>query len=227
MAKFPRQIAKYLFAKEIKATNVQYVVEAEDSEFNSMHSVTPTGQDVGRVYICGTLTEVEDIGNDNPYYKGRLVDPTGAISIYAGNYQPDALKAMEEIVAPAHIAVIGKIAMFETEDGTKIPSVKPESITEIDEDTIRTWTFMTAKNLIEHIESITEIDEDTIRTWTFMTAKNLIEHIENTNKSKARVMATEAYGDVRTEYKVMAIEALKSLLPQTDEKKGADNGAKD
>ncbi|MHA1287279.1 MAG: RPA family protein [Candidatus Thorarchaeota archaeon] len=201
MAKFPRQIAKYLFAKEIKATNVQYVVEAEDSEFNSMHSVTPTGQDVGRVYICGTLTEVEDIGNDNPYYKGRLVDPTGAISIYAGNYQPDALKAMEEIVAPAHIAVIGKIAMFETEDGTKIPSVKPESIT--------------------------EIDEDTIRTWTFMTAKNLIEHIENTNKSKARVMAAEAYGDVRTEYKVMAMDALKSLLPQTDEKKGADNGAKD
>jgi len=191
MAKFERQIAKYLFAKEIKATNVQYVVEAEDSEFNSMHSVTPIGQDVGRVYICGTLTEVEDIGTDNPYYKGRLVDQTGAISIYAGNYQPDALKVMEEIVAPAHIAVIGKITMFETEDGTKIPSVRPESIT--------------------------EIDEDTIRTWTFMTAKNLIEHINDKSESKARTMATEAYGDVSEEYKIMAIDALRSLLPQTDE----------
>jgi len=191
MGKFERQIAKYLFAKEIKATNVQYAIEVEDNKFNSMHSVTPTGQDIGRVYICGTLTEIEDIGTDDPYYKGRLVDQTGAISIYAGNYQPDALKAMEEIVAPAHIAVIGKISMFETEDGTKIPSVRPESIT--------------------------EIDEDTIRTWTFMTAKNLIEHINDTSESKARTMATETYGDVKEEYKTMAMDALRTLLPQTDE----------
>jgi len=189
MASFKRQISRYLFAKEIRATNKQFTVKSEDEKFDSMHAVTPTGQDVGRVFICGTLTEVEDIGNDNPYYKGRLVDQTGAISIYAGNYQPDALKAMEEIVAPAHIAVIGKISMFETEDGTKIPSVRPESIT--------------------------EIDEDTIRTWTFMAAKNLIEHIKGTDGEEVRKMATEAYGDVSTEYKTMAVDALKSLLPQT------------
>ena len=201
MGKFVRQISKYLFAKEIRATNTQYAVEVEDSQFTSMHSVTPTGQDVGRVLICGTLTEVEDIGNDNPYYKGRLVDQTGAISIYAGNYQPDALKAMEEIVPPVHVAVIGKISMFETEDGTKIPSIRPESIT--------------------------EIDEDNIRTWTFMAAKNLIEHINGTDGEKARKMATEAYGDVSTEYKIMAMDALKSLLPQTDENKGEAYGTKD
>jgi len=200
MAKFTRQVSKYLFAKEVKATNIQYAVENKDSQFTSMHSVTPTGQDVVRVFICGTLTEVEDIGKNNPYYKGRLVDQTGAISIYAGDYQPDALKAMEEIVAPAHIAVIGKISMFETEDGTKIPSVRPESIT--------------------------EIDEDTIRTWTFMTARNLIEHIQDTKESKARTMATEAYGDVTAEYKTMAIDALKTLLPQTDDKNGVDDEVK-
>ena len=189
MAKYARQIAKYLFAKEIKATNIQYMEENKDDQFNSMHSVTPTGQDIGRVLICGTLTEVEDIGIENPYYKGRLVDQTGAISIYVGNYQPDALRVMDEIVPPIHIAVIGKISMFQTEDGTNIPSVRPESIT--------------------------EIDEDTIRTWTFMAAKNLIEHMKGTDGEKARKMATEAYGDVSEEYKTMAVDALKSLLPQT------------
>lgn len=191
MADFKRQTAKYLFAKEARATNIQYIVENKDEQFNSMHSVTPTGQDVGRVLICGTLTEVEDIGDENPYYKGRLVDQTGAISIYVGNYQPNALKVIEEIVPPMHIAVIGKISMFQTEDGTNIPSVRPESIT--------------------------EIDEDNIRTWTFMAAKNLIEHIKGTDGEKARTMATEAYGDVSKEYKTMAVDALKSLLPQTDE----------
>lgn len=190
MGKYTRQISRYLFAKEIRETNIQYAIENKDSKFTSMHSVTPTGQDVGRVFTCGTLTEVEDIGNDNPYYKGRLVDQTGAISIYAGNYQPDALKAMEEIVPPTYIAVIGKISMFQTEDGTNIPSIRPESIT--------------------------EINEDTIRTWTFMAARNLIEHIQDTKESKARTMAVEAYGDVRTTYKTMAIDALKSLTSEDD-----------
>ena len=198
MAKFERQISRYLFAKEIRATTVQFAVENKDSQFTSMHSVTPTGQDVGRVFICGTLTEVEDIGNDNPYYKGRLVDQTGAISIYVGNYQPDALATIEEIVPPVHIAVIGKISMFQTEDGTNIPSIRPESIT--------------------------EIDDDTIRTWTFMAAKNLIEHMKGTDGENAREMATEAYGDVSKEYKTMAIDALKSLLPQTG---GIADAAKD
>ena len=189
MADFKRQVARYLFAKEVRATTVQYVEESKDDQFNSMHSVTPTGQDIGRVFICGTLTEVEDIGIENPYYKGRLVDQTGAISIYVGNYQPDALRVMDEIVPPIHIAVIGKISMFETDDGTKIPSIRPESIT--------------------------EIDDDTIRTWTFMAAKNLIEHMKGTDGEKAREMATEAYGDVSEEYKTRAVDALKSLLPQT------------
>ena len=198
MAKYTRQISNYLFAKEIRATNIQYAVENKDSQFTSMHSVTPTGQDIGRVFICGTLTEVEDIGNDNPYYKGRLVDPTGAISIYAGNYQPDALKAMEEVDTPTYIAVIGKVSMFQTEDGTNIPSIRPESIT--------------------------EIDEDTIRTWTFMAAKNLIEHMTGTDGEKAKEMATEAYGNVTEEYKTMAMDALRSLLPQTD---GVTDAAKD
>ena len=189
MPNFKRQVSKYLFAKEIRATNIQYIVESKDEKFNSMHSITPTGQDIGRVFICGTLTEVEDIGAEDPYFKGRLVDQTGAISIYAGNYQPDALRVIEEIVPPAHIAVIGKISMFQTEDGTNIPSIRPESIS--------------------------EIDEDTIRTWTFMAAKNLIEHMKGTDGEEVRKMATEAYGDVSTEYKAMAMDALKSLLPQT------------
>ena len=168
-----------------------------------MHAVTPTGQDVGRVLICGTLTEMEDIGNDNPYYKGRLVDQTGAISIYAGNYQPDALAAMEVIAPPSYIAVVGKIAMFTTEDGTVVPSVRPESIT--------------------------EIDEDVIRTWVFMTAKNLIELIEDPTKTKAKEIATEKYGDVRADYKAIATSALESLLePATEEedKKVDGNGTK-
>ena len=132
------------------------------------------------------LHQVEDIGNDTPYYKGRLVDPTGAISVYAGQYQPDAVRSIEELEVPVWVAIIGKISIFTTEDGTKIPSIRAESISKIDEDAIRTFTYMAASNMITHIE-----------------------HETTDMKTKA----IELYGDLTSEYKAEAVTALKSLLP--------------
>jgi RPA family protein len=191
MGNFKRQVAKFLFAKEVADTKTTFTVENEDSQYSSVHAITPTGQDVGRVFICGTLTQVEDIGDNDPYFKARLVDPTGAISVYAGNYQPDAAKVLGEIEIPVHVAVVGKISLFTTEDGTKISSIRAEDVAEVDEDVIRTWTFMAARNLIEHIE-----DE------------------ELTDMKKT---ALEEYGDVTDDFKKMAVNALKSLLSITNE----------
>ena len=191
MGNFKRQVARFLFAKEVTDTKTTFTVENEDSQYSSVHAITPTGQDVGRVFICGTLTQVEDIGDNDPYFKARLVDPTGAISVYAGNYQPDAAKVLGEIEIPIYVAVVGKISLFTTEDGTKIASIRAEDVAEVDEDVIRTWTFMAARNLIEHIE-----DE------------------ESTDMKKT---ALEEYGDVTDDFKKMAVSALKSLLPITSE----------
>lgn len=185
MSKYQRLAAKFLFAKEIRAGTETFTIENEDTKYDSIHTISPTGQDVGRVYICGTLTEMTDIGDNEPYYKGRLVDPTGAILVYAGKYQPDAATAMSSLDVPVYVAITGKISIFTTEDGTKIPSIRAESVSIVDEDTLRTFTFIAAGNLMDHLE----------QGQTDMKAK-----------------ATEVYGDVTDEYKKMAIGALKSQL---------------
>ena len=187
MARFDRQVAWFLFAKEVADSRISFTVDNEDSQDSSVHVITPTGQDVGRVFICGTLTQVEDIGENDPYFKARLVDPTGAIRVYAGNYQPDAAKVLEEIEIPVYVAIVGKISLFTTEDGTVVPSIRAESVA--------------------------EVDEDTIRTWTFMAARNLIDHIEDKEGSDIKKAALEEYGEVTDDFKAMAVSALQSLLP--------------
>lgn len=193
MTQFTRAVSKYLFTKEVADCVESYIEEnTEDSQFSAVHYVTPTGQDVGRVFVCGTLTQVEDIGDNDPYFKARLVDPTGAISVYAGQYQPDAAKALENIEIPIHVAVVGKINLFEIEDGSVISSIRAESVN--------------------------EVDEDTIRTWTFMAARNLIEHIKKGGEPKAMKIAAEAYGGATVSvYKELAVTALNTLLPESSE----------
>ena len=189
MTGFERQVAKFVFAKEIADSKISFTIDNEDSQYSSVHIVTPTGQDVGRVFACGTLTQIEDIGDSDAYFKARLVDPTGAINVYAGTYQPDAAAVLEDLEIPVHVAVVGKISLYTTEDGTVISSIRAEDIAEVDEDVIRTWTFMAARNLIEHLER---------------------------DQSEMKDTAVKEYGNVSDDYKKLAVNALESLLPTTD-----------
>ena len=50
----------------------------------------PTGAKANRIFVVGTLTETEDVGSDDEYWQGRIVDPTGRFFTYAGQYQPEA-----------------------------------------------------------------------------------------------------------------------------------------
>jgi len=187
MADFVRQVAKYMFTNELKNSVVPHIVNKDDEQFASTHVISPTGQELSRVFVCGTLTEVEDIGADTSYYRARLVDQTGAIAVYAGEYQPEAVAAIEDVEIPAYVGVVGKINLFETPDKTIIPSIRAESVFVIDEDTIRTWSFMAARNLI------TYIDDPTIEV-------------------EPKALAEAHYGDQNAEYKEMAIKALEYLL---------------
>lgn len=187
MADFKREVARYMFTNELKNSVVPHVVNQDDEQFSSTHVISPTGQEISRVFVCGTLTEVEDVGADTAYYKARLVDPTGAIAVYAGEYQPDAVAAIEAIQVPEYIGVVGKINLFTTPDKTVIPSIRAEDVFVVDEDTIRTWSFMAARNLITHI------DDPAIDT-------------------ESKALAEAHYGNKNAEYKEMAIKALEYLL---------------
>ena len=108
-------------------------------------SSLPRGQNAIASFVVGTLTEKDDIGGDTEYWRGRLVDPTGSILIYAGQYQPEAAQILANMEAPAFVAVVGKPNLYQTEDGNIIISLRAESIQRVDEATRNLWIMDTAR----------------------------------------------------------------------------------
>ncbi len=112
------------------------------------------GAKCNRVFTVGTLTEKDDIGGDTEYWRGRLVDPTGSILIYAGQYQPEAAQILANMEAPAFVAVVGKPNLYQTEDGNIIISLRAESIQRVDEATRNQWIMDTARRTSERLAAL-------------------------------------------------------------------------
>jgi RPA family protein len=146
------------------------------------------------VFFVGTLTETEDVGQDSEYWQGRIVDPDGGtFYTYAGQYQPDAASTLRDLEPPAYVAVVGKPRTYETDDGETNVSVRPESITPVDESTRTRWVVETAERTIERVQAFDENPDEYAR------------------------MASEQYDLPVENYRRVAVEALEELDPPTAE----------
>lgn len=144
-----REVAKRAFATEFNDAGFSF--KESDDERAPVYLLFPTGAKANRVFLIGTLTETEDVGEDNEYWRGRIVDPTGTFFVYAGQYQPEAAQELRELTPPAYVAVSGKPRTFQTDDGTTNVSVRPESITVVDATTRDRWVVETAERTLDRI----------------------------------------------------------------------------
>lgn len=152
MAGFSREVAKRIFAEELKSSNYSFRDGEDQHQYAPQYLLTPTGAKCNRVFVVGTLTEKDDIGGDTEYWRGRLVDPTGSILIYAGQYQPEAAQILAGMEAPSFVAVVGKPNLYQTDDGTVIISLRAESIQRVDEATRNQWIIDTARRTLERLQ---------------------------------------------------------------------------
>ena len=144
-----REVARRAFATEFN--DASHTFKESDDERAPAYQLLPTGEKANRVFFVGTLTEKEDIGEDNEYWRGRIVDPTGTFFVYAGQYQPEAASTLRELEPPAYVAVVGKPRTYETDDGNVNVSVRPESITVVDAATRDRWVVETAERTIDRV----------------------------------------------------------------------------
>ena len=180
-----REVARRVFAAEYN--DASYTFKESDDERAPLYLLLPTGERANRVFIVGTLTEKEDVGEDSEYWRGRIVDPTGTFFTYAGQYQPEAASALRELEPPAYVAVVGKPRTYETDDGTVNVSVRPESITTVDAATRDRWVAETAERTLDRIEAFDDEGNEYAR------------------------MAREQYDLPVEEYRDAAVAALQSL----------------
>ena len=152
-----REVARRAFAAEFN--DASYTFKESDDDRAPVYSLLPTGQRANRVFVVGTLTETEDVGDDSEYWRGRIVDPTGTFFAYAGQYQPEATSVLRETETPAYVAVVGKPRSYETDEGDVNVSLRPESITVVDGETRNRWVVETADRTLDRIEAFDEADE--------------------------------------------------------------------
>lgn len=180
-----REVARRVFATEFN--DAGFTFKESDDERAPLYALLPTGERVNRIFAVGTLTETEDIGDDNEYWRGRVVDPTGTFFVYAGQYQPEAAAFLRDADTPGYVAVTGKPRTYETDDGDINVSVRPEAITAVDENVRDRWVVETAARTMERIEAFD--DEG------------------NEYAQRAR----EEYGEDLTRYQQAVIDALEDL----------------
>jgi len=143
-----REVAHRIFAAEFDDAEFSY--SESDEERAPNYVVTPTGARANRLFAVGVLTELEQVNDE--VLRARVVDPTGAFVVYAGQYQPEALAFLEGATPPLFVAVTGKARTFEPEDGDRVfTSVRPEAISEVDAETRDRWVVQAAEQTVARV----------------------------------------------------------------------------
>ncbi|MFB6134885.1 MAG: RPA family protein [Halanaeroarchaeum sp.] len=191
-----REVARRVFAAEFN--DATHTFKESEDERAPLYALLPTGERANRVFLVGTLTEAEDIGDENEYWRGRVVDPTGTFFVYAGQYQPEAATALRELETPTYVAVVGKPRTYETDEGSINVSVRPESITAVGESTRNRWVVETAELTLERLDTADEEGN---------------EYAE---------MARREYEAGLDRYRDVVVDALESLDDETTERPETD-----
>lgn len=145
-----REPAHRLFAEEYNASKVHLPGEGDMAP---SYVVSPLGAKVNRLHVVGVCTAVEPVGESGDLLRARISDPTGVFTVYAGQYQQEAMDALGSLEVPCFVAVTGKARTYEPEPGSMIVSIRPESLHEVDEATRNQWIIDTARRTNERVNA--------------------------------------------------------------------------
>jgi len=198
-AELTREVARRVFASEFNDST--YTFKESDDERAPNYALLPTGERANRVFVVGTLTETEDVGEDSEYWRGRVVDPTGTFFAYAGQYQPEAAAVLRETEPPEYVAVVGKPRTYEPDEGSTTVSLRPESITIVNEAIRDRWVVETAERTLDRIEAFQAWEADREDPEGASTAPT----------NEYAQLAREEYDSPVENYRQAVIQALEDL----------------
>nr|WP_305794610.1 hypothetical protein [Halomarina rubra] len=204
-----------MFAAEFEDASYSY--SESDEERAPNYVVTPTGARVNRLFVTGVLTEVAQAGES--ILRARVVDPTGAFVVYAGQYQPEAMGFLDGANTPSFVAVTGKARTFQPDDSDLVyTSVRPESVSEVDAPTRDRWTVIAAERTLERIGTFAAALD------TGLTGDALTQALEAAGVDRSLAagipIAIEQYGTTEAYLAALqevALDAVRLVADETDE----------
>jgi uncharacterized protein len=127
-----REPAWRVTAGELEASTEE---ERGSGDRAASYLVSPYGGRFNRVLVSGALSPAEPIGRDEsqPFWRARLTDPTGAVAVTAGGFQPRAMAQLRAVTDTRPALVVGKVHLYRGRDGTGYVSVRAEAIRSVAE----------------------------------------------------------------------------------------------
>ncbi len=122
-----REPAWRVFAFELTGATVE---QRGPGERDPTYLLSPLGARMNRVLLAGVLSAPTSAGRDpaQPFYRSRLLDPTGEVELTAGSVQPRALEALRRIAQPTGAIVLGKAQRYAGRDGRPVVALRAEEI---------------------------------------------------------------------------------------------------
>lgn len=158
-----RETAWRVLAQEFAASNEE---EKGVGERAASYLLSPLGARMNRVLVSGVLSPGEAVGRDpeNPFYRARLTDPTGTVSVTAGGFNPRALAVLRSVTNPTPAVVVGKVHLFRGRDGTAYSSVRAESIRAATPEEVRGHLADAVEQTAERIRLLAELSREPLQT---------------------------------------------------------------
>ena len=163
-----REPAWRVTARELESSLEE---EKGEGERPATYLLSPFGARMNRVLLAGNLSPAESIGRDptQTFWRARLSDPTGAVAVTAGTFQPRAMAQLRAASAPRPVIVVGKAHLFRGRDGVGYVSVRAEAVRSVPEaeeraclaDIVR--QTLDRLDLLERVEKEPNLTEDAVR----------------------------------------------------------------
>lgn len=196
---------------------------SQGGERDPTYVVTPLGSRINRLFAVGVLTSNDPVGEEGGVRRAQITDPTGVFHVYAGQYQPEALQALQELEPPAIVAVVGKARTYSPEEGVVYTSIRPETIHGLSSQARDAWILETAEHTLDRIEAMGEALQMEEPTEELLTNLDIPPRL-----AKGVLEATELYTPIDLDgYLTLVRDALGYLMPAAPEPKMVDSTTPD
>jgi uncharacterized protein len=124
--------------------------------------LSPFGARMNRVLVAGTLSPAEPIGRDEAqtFWRARLSDPTGAIAVTAGSFQPRAMAQLRATRESHPALVVGKVHLYRGRDGVGYVSVRAEGVRAVSENDERGVLADVVRQTLDRLDLVERLEKD-------------------------------------------------------------------
>jgi uncharacterized protein len=150
-------------AWRVSARELESSLEEEkgSGERAAGYVLSPFGARMNRVVVAGSLSPAEPIGRDEAqtFWRARLSDPTGAVAVTAGSFQPRAMAQLRAAREPRPAIVIGKVHLYRGRDAVGYVSVRAEGVRSVSENDERAMIADMVRQTFDRLDLVERLEK--------------------------------------------------------------------